>query len=152
MTRIRVRYALGATLFAAIAVVVYSVFDRSHVVSPARMISIGGVAVQVEIADTDAERARGLSGHAPLGDLAGMLFIFPEEGLYSFWMRDMTFPIDILWLDAAGAVVHIEENVSPHTYPTAFTSGSPARYVLEVRAGFADQHDIEIGEVANLSE
>jgi uncharacterized membrane protein (UPF0127 family) len=49
-------------------------------------------------------------------------------------------------------VVHLEKSLSPDSYPQSFTPHSPARYVLEVRAGFADQHDIQIGDIANLSE
>jgi uncharacterized membrane protein (UPF0127 family) len=152
MPRTYLYYALGAVFLMAIGFSAYSASERSEERPARRTISIGGTDVRVEIADTDAERAHGLSGHAPLADDEGMLFVFPEEGFYPFWMRDMAFPIDIFWIDAAGKVVHIEHALSPDTYPTTFTSGSPARYVLEVRAGFADQHDIEIGEIANLPE
>lgn len=118
----------------------------------ARTIEIGGILLRVEIVDTDVLRAQGLSGHAPLGDREGMLFIFDTDGRYSFWMKDMLFAIDILWLDAAGKVMHIAKEVSSDTYPASFTPHSPARYVLEVPAGFADQHDIQIGTTANLEE
>jgi uncharacterized protein len=117
-----------------------------------RTIEIGGISLTVEIADTDALRAQGLSGHEPLKSNEGMLFVFDTDGMYSFWMKDMLFPIDILWLDAEGDVVHIEKNLSPDTYPQSFTPGSPSRYVLELRAGFADQYDIRIGSRATLSE
>jgi len=118
----------------------------------ARTIAIKDVAVHVAVADTDALRTRGLSGYAPLKADEGMLFVFEEDGIYAFWMKEMLFSIDIIWLDAAGQVVHIEKEVSPATYPASFTPGSPARYVLEVPAGFADQHDIQIGATANLEE
>lgn len=117
-----------------------------------RSISVDGVPVRVKIADTDAVRMLGLSGHKPLQPDEGMLFVFDTEGTYAFWMKDMLFSLDILWLDGTGRIVHIEEDVSPETYPASFTSDSPARYVLEVPAGFADQHDIQIGEKANLGE
>lgn len=117
-----------------------------------RTITIGGVPVHVEVVDTDASRAQGLSGHAPLESDQGMLFVFETDGAYPFWMKDMLFPIDILWVDAQGKVVHIEKNVAPDTYPASFTPDSPARYVLEVPAGFTDQHDIQIGDTANLEE
>lgn len=120
--------------------------------STIRTIEIGGVPLRVEIADTDTLRAKGLGGHEPLQPDEGMLFIFETEGIYSFWMKDMRFPIDILWLALDGKVVHIEKNVSPESYPTSFTPGSPAQYVLEVRAGFVDQYDIRIGSRATLGE
>jgi uncharacterized membrane protein (UPF0127 family) len=117
-----------------------------------RTITIGESPVHVEVVDTDALRAQGLSGHAPLAPDEGMLFVFDADGIYPFWMKDMLFSIDILWLDARGKVVHIEKNISPDTYPASFTPDSPARYVLEVPAGFADQHDIQIGATATLGE
>lgn len=121
-------------------------------ITPSRTISINGVRLQVAIADTDALRAQGLSDTSPLKEGEGLLFVFAEDGRYSFWMKDMRYPIDILWLDAEGAVVYIEKNASPESYPTSFTPHSLARYVLEVRAGFADQYDIQIGTRANLGE
>lgn len=121
-------------------------------IEPTRTILLNEIPIRVAVADTDALRAQGLSGSAPLGDGEGMLFVFSEDGIYSFWMKDMNYPIDILWLDAAGIIVHIEKNLTPDTYPASFTPHSPARYVLEVRAGFVDQHDIQIGGYANLSE
>lgn len=125
--------------------------DR-RVLAPTRSITLDGTPLRVAVADTDALRAQGLSGTAPFEEDEGMLFVFDDDGIYSFWMKDMNYAIDILWLDAAGKVVHIERNLSPDSYPMSFTPHSPARYVLEVRAGFADQHDIQIGDSANLSE
>src|SRR3989344_982883 len=115
-----------------------------------RMITLDGITLNVAVADIETLREKGLSGLSGLSDDEGMLFVFPDDGIYSFWMKDMRFAIDMLWLDARGRVVHIEKSVSPETYPKAFTPSSPSRYVLEVRAGFSDQHDIRIGSKANL--
>src|SRR5438094_9545272 len=57
------------------------------------------VTVYVEVARTDAEREKGLGGHAPLGQYDGMLFIFDQPAPYAFWMKGMTFPLDMLWID-----------------------------------------------------
>ena len=75
----------------------------------------------------------------------GMLFVFETDDLHSFWMRDMLFSIDILWIAMDGTVVHIEPSVSPDSFPQTFTPPTPARYVLEVPAGFATEHGIEVG-------
>jgi uncharacterized membrane protein (UPF0127 family) len=141
----RIGILAGVILCLVIGFIAYSALPSSDPPSGADVITFDGASVRVEIADTDAERAQGLSGHAPLASDEGMLFVFPEEGRYSFWMKDMLFPIDILWLDSAGTVVHIERNVAPESYPTSFTSDSLARYVLEVRAGFATEHEITVG-------
>jgi len=100
----------------------------------------------VAVADTPALRERGLSSYTGLGPEEGMLFVFPQDGAYSFWMKDMLFPIDILWIDADGHIVHIERSVSPKSYPASFTPDSPARYVLEVPAGFSEEHGLTAGE------
>lgn len=105
--------------------------------------SIEDVTISIEIADTPALRQHGLSNHAPLGPLEGMLFIFDKPNRYSFWMKEMLFPIDILWLDSEMQVVYIKENVDPSTYPESFTPTHDAVYVLEVPSGFAAKHDIQ---------
>ncbi len=65
-------------------------------------------------------------------------------------MKDMRFSIDILWLSADGVVVHMAQNVSPSTYPQSFVPTKPARYVLEVLAGYAMEHGVAIGDVVRL--
>lgn len=111
-----------------------------------RRIMIDDVAVDlIHIADTDQERSQGLSNHPGLYPGQGLLFVFDREGQYSFWMKDMRFAIDILWINAQGHVVTIAHGVTPDTYPKAFTSDSPAQYVLEVPAGFALTHNIRVG-------
>ncbi len=112
---------------------------------------IGDQTVHVYVADTDAERELGLSGRERLAPDEGMLFVFPIEGKFSFWMKDMKFPIDILWLSNDGTVIYIEENVSPDSYPEQFAPKSGlARYVLELPAGFASAHEIGVGDKAEL--
>jgi uncharacterized membrane protein (UPF0127 family) len=76
-------------------------------------------------------------------DDPGLLFVFDEPGLHGIWMKDMRFPIDILWLDDAFQVVDVRKNVAPDSYPTVFKPTKPARYVLEVTAGFADRYLLE---------
>lgn len=125
--------------------------STSHDESPAQpIVRIGGVEVSVTVASTPDARSQGLSGRSGLAQNEGMLFVFPEDGLYSFWMKDMRFSIDILWLSGDGTVVHIEENVDPGSYPATYTSTTPARYVLEVPAGFVKARNIAAGSRAEL--
>ena len=74
-----------------------------------------------------------------------MLFIFESDERWGIWMRDMLFPIDIIWADAGGAIVTIAKNIAPETYPHVFEPVAPARYALEVPAGFAARHGIAEG-------
>lgn len=105
-----------------------------------------GTKVLVVVADTDVKRQQGLSGLESLKKNSGMLFVFDKPGKYGFWMKDMNFPIDIIWIDANHTIVHIERNVSPDTFPQLFASSKNALYVLEVAAGFADTHNMEIAD------
>ena len=108
------------------------------------------VVVRVELARTAAERTRGLGGHAPLGADEGMLFVFPEAGRHSFWMKGMTFALDIIWI-RDGQVVHVLADVPPPRPGTPdselpiYTPPATADYVLEVSAGFAARWGIQAG-------
>ncbi|MDE1965823.1 MAG: DUF192 domain-containing protein [Patescibacteria group bacterium] len=104
--------------------------------------SFSGNAIDLEIATSTADQARGLGGRASIPDDYGMLFIFPKDDTYGFWMKDMLAPIDIFWLSDSGRVVSMKTDVSPSTYPNVFYPDSPARYVLETRAGYAAAHGI----------
>lgn len=74
-----------------------------------------------------------------------MLFVFDTEGEWGIWMKDMHFPIDIIWASQDGTVVTVAKDISPDTYPQAFYPSVPARYVLEVPAGFVAAHDVAEG-------
>ena len=108
-------------------------------------VTIGSVVVFVEVASTDIARKQGLSGRNVLEDGRGMLFVFDTEGEWGIWMKDMNFPIDIIWVGQDGTVVTVAKDVSPDTYPQAFYPSVPARFVLEVPAGFVAAHDIDEG-------
>ncbi len=115
-----------------------------------RAIQLAGKTVKVEVVGTPEEKARGLGGRDGLPPNEGMLFVFDSDARYRFWMKDMLFSIDILWLSDDGRVVDMRENVSPETYPAVFTPNAPARYVLELPAGFAKSNNVKIGYMAGL--
>ena len=110
-------------------------------------VSVGSTTISVEVADTQRERAQGLSGRAELALGHGMLFVFEREGEWGIWMKDMHFPIDILWADNEGRVITIEKNISPDTYPKVFYPRGSALYVLEVPAGYTMAHGVVEGMV-----
>lgn len=105
----------------------------------------GGVSLNIEYATTPEARERGLGGRTEIADDYGVLFVFPKEERYGFWMKDMLVPIDVFWLDIQGQVVSIAENVATSSYPNVFYPSAPARYVLETVAGFARAHTIATG-------
>ena len=113
-------------------------------------VHINGQIVRIELADTPETRSRGLSGRSELSFDEGMLFVFPEDGAYGFWMKDMQIPIDIIWMSEDGVVVDMALNVSPDTYPASFFPKTPARYVLAVAAGFAERYSVRIGDTVEL--
>lgn len=108
------------------------------------------VAMRVTVADEQAEWQQGLSGVTTLGELEGKLFIFPNNGRYGMWMKDMLIPIDIIWVDDTFTVVHVESVVTPDTYPQSFTSPVPARFVLEANAYFAELYKIGVGSTLRI--
>lgn len=115
------------------------------------VVSSGDTTVQVAIADTQEMRAIGLSFTESLSEGQGMFFIFETLDIHGFWMKDMHYPIDIIWFSEDMRVVHIEHSVLPSTYPDIFFPASFAKYVLEVPAGFSTAKNIQKGQVFTLS-
>lgn len=105
-----------------------------------------GQKIIAELAVTPEERQKGLMFREELAAEEGMLFLFEEEGIYSFWMKNMKFPIDIIWLDKDKRIVHIEENVPPCPVEPcpAYTPSRPACYVLELKAGSSQNYSLKI--------
>lgn len=99
------------------------------------IVTLGG-RIRTELATSSAARTLGLSGHAPLAADQGMLFVFDTPGTQRFWMKDMTFPLDIIWLDRNLRVLGVAENATPESYPKeTFSSPENTSYVLELNAG-----------------
>lgn len=115
-------------------------------------IRVGSVDISVEIVETSAEKARGLSGRESLPQSQGLLFLFDTAAQHQFWMKDMKIPIDIIWISTDKKVVDITENLDPDTYPKTFTSSKPAQYILETNAFFAQTHGIRVGDIVDLSK
>jgi uncharacterized membrane protein (UPF0127 family) len=111
-------------------------------------------ALEVEVANTKGSRELGLSGREKMGDDEGMLFIFDEPGRYGFWMKDMKFALDIIWINQNGIVVNIERDVSPETYKEkkTYINQADASYVLEVNAGMAEKFGLYLGSKVKITE
>lgn len=106
----------------------------------------GDVEIRAELARDPMERRIGLSNRESLEEGRGMLFLFDEDAPHSFWMKDMNFSIDMVWMNSNRMVVHIEEDVSPETFPRSFRPRTLSRYVLEVPAGYAAKSGIKVGD------
>lgn len=116
-----------------------------------KSVEIAGRNVKVDLALTAGERARGLSGRIGLGENDGMLFVFDSEGIYPFWMKDMNFPIDIIWINKNLRVIYVKENATPASYPESFSPGEKALYVLEVPAGFSEKNGLKLGDMVSFT-
>lgn len=116
---------------------------------PRGTIKIDDKVLEVQIAETDAQKTRGLMFQNELPDDQGMIFVFSQEQIVPIWMLNMQFPLDIIWFDANGNVVHIEKNVAPcksaletATCTVQNADGKKAKYVLEITAGFTDKFHV----------
>lgn len=100
--------------------------------------------IEIEIADTEYDRERGLMHRPYLPESAGMLFIFGREEYRSFWMRNTIISLDIMFISASGEINTIHRYTTPYS-EASIPSKAPATYVLEVNAGFCDNHGITEG-------
>ena len=130
-------------LVALLAITVVGAFLFFRV--PAPVASFGGVSLRIDYATTPEARERGLGGRESIPSDHGMLFVFPRDDYYGFWMKNTLIPLDMFWLDAQGHVVYIAQDVATSSYPIVFYPSTPARYVLETAAGFARAHSIATG-------
>lgn len=122
-----------------------SVFLQSKV-THIRIFFPDGKTIIADLAKTEEERTQGLMFRNTLNDDQGMLFVFEQEEFYSFWMKNMNFAIDILWLDRQKRIVHLEQNVPPckkEPCPT-YAPDLPAKYVLELKAGSIEKRKLEM--------
>jgi len=103
--------------------------------------------IAVDISDTEKKITQGLSHRERLSNKQGMLFIVNSISYWdsSIWMKDMLFPIDIIWLDEDFVVFDIARDIHPETFPEKFHPLYPAHYVLEVCAGWADRYGVRVG-------
>jgi uncharacterized membrane protein (UPF0127 family) len=113
-------------------------------------ILVDEIPIVVTVVDTPESRAQGLSGRKSLAMGEGMFFVFETDGTPGFWMKDMDFAIDIIWISARGEVVDIHQGLQPDSYPASFRPKQPVRYVLEVPAGFTHMNNIHIGSKVDL--
>ena len=103
------------------------------------------VRLDIEIADNEYETATGLMYRSSMEPEQGMLFIFDDVAMRSFYMKNTEFPLDIIFLDAENRIVSFQKNAQPYN-ETGLSSLVPAKYVLEINAGLADKWSLEVGD------
>ncbi|MEI6280933.1 MAG: DUF192 domain-containing protein [bacterium] len=111
-----------------------------------KFVKLAGQNIKVDLAVTDEARRQGLSGRSGLGENEGMLFIFDKPDKYYFWMKDMNFPIDMIWVTEDMKVIYIQKNAPPEAYPETYGPDANTKYVLEVVSGFSDKNNLKIGD------
>lgn len=130
---------------------IYSIPEESKLETvefPRGMIKLDSTVLEVQIAETESQRVRGLMFQEQLPYDEGMLFVFSEPGAHSLWMLNMQFALDMIWFDKDGNVVHIETDVPPCKTALEISTcqsiipDEMAAYILEVTAGFVQMHGI----------
>ena len=124
---------------------VYYMFQKEGELTISDSTNINKAVIDIEIADTDYDRQLGLMKRVSMEEKQGMLFIFPDDTMQSFWMRNTLISLDMIFINSNKTIVTIHKNtkvLSDQSYP----SSAPARYVLEVSAGFTDKYNILVGD------
>jgi len=115
---------------------------------PRGTVKVDDVVLEVQIADTEPRRVRGLMFQNQLPYDEGMIFVFNESGVYSLWMLNMQFSLDMIWFDEEGNVVHVEQDIPPCKSATEIMAcqsiipSGEAKYILEVTSGFVQKFGI----------
>lgn len=114
-------------------------------------IKIKNTTIKADVVDTLEAQIQGLSGREKLEKNEGMLFVYADKEVRTFWMKDMLFPIDIIWI-ANNKIVDISENlpIPENGYIKRATPKEKINYVLEVNAGFALDNDLKIGDQTQI--
>lgn len=141
--------AVVAMLFICVIVAVGLSLFVKH--SDSQTLQVDGHKFSLEVAATTQAQTQGLGNRTSMPANHGMLFAFSGiPHVQCFWMRDMEYPLDIIWLSTDKQVTHIEQNVSPDTYPRSFCPSEPAQYVIELNAGTAKSAGIHVGQTLNF--
>lgn len=115
----------------------------------------GDLIIDAKIASKPSDRKKGLSGLDSLPLSSGMLFVFDKSGPYVFWMKDVKFSIDIIWIDENMRIITIAPYAAPEKGKsddelTLYKPTAPAKYVLEINAGLSNLHGLKVGDLVDF--
>ena len=148
-TQVLIPIAAAAVIIGVVGI--FSIPSDSKLESvelPIGTIKVDDIVLEVQIADTEPRRIRGLMFQDQLPYDQGLIFVFNEPGIYSLWMLNMQFSLDMIWFDENGSIVHIEQNVPPCKTATeimacqSIVPSGEASYILEVTSGFIKEFNI----------
>ncbi len=147
-----------AVVGAATTISYFFVFRKANSPLAKNEVRINGATFEVEIASTTMEKARGLSFRAGLGAGKGMLFLFDTPSIQSFWMKDMNFPLDMIWIGPGkngDEVLGFAQNAEPQPGTslwglTIYHSPGGTDKVLEVVAGMVAKDNIKVGDIVQI--
>ena len=151
----RKRIVFGVAIAAIVIIFAAFLFTRGDLVQKENKIKIGNSEISVEIARTDAEQAKGLGGRSSLDAFHGMLFVFTPPTIPGFWMKDMSFPIDIVWI-SENRVIGVIENAdpqigAPESKLKIYTPPSSVDSVIELSAGTFKASNARVGDTVDTS-
>jgi uncharacterized membrane protein (UPF0127 family) len=107
--------------------------------------STNPVEIKIEIAETEGTITQGLMNRSSMDFDKGMLFIFNDNVARSFWMKNTIISLDIIFIDINNKIIAIKERTTPYSEAQVTSNNIPAKYVLEVNAGFVSKHGTQVG-------
>lgn len=132
-----------------IAIALAAAVTIPKILTPPSNLHLGDGIFKAELAKTSPERSQGLLGRSSIDKNKAMLLAFPSSDRWKITIKDMQFPVDIVWLDQFKKVVYIVKDASTETSSTdTFRPKSNAKYVVELAAGTVDSKSINIGRIA----
>ena len=125
-------------------------FHNNNKKDEVKQVCINEMCFEVEVADDDKERQIGLMNRDFLEEDKGMLFVFPESDIHSFWMKDTLISLDMIWINENGEIVFIKENATPLS-EEIISPNMEALYVLEVNDGIVEKYGIGVGDEVEIN-
>lgn len=116
-------------------------------------VCVGNQCFEVEVADSQEERGRGLMYRDSLANDKGMFFVFKNSERHDFWMKNTEIPLDIIWINSDMEIVHMEHNVQPCETENCqtYSPDESSMYVLEINSGLSEEYGIEEGDKVETS-
>jgi hypothetical protein len=153
MSRKKDIFSWGIIVLALVLIAATALYVLWPQLQPHATVRIGDGVFAARVANTHETREKGLSGTQNLRQEEAMLFVYDTDSKWSVWMKDMNYPIDIVWLNSKKEVVYIVKNAAPESYPYEnFSPKQDARYILEFAAGTVDRKKIIVGKEAAFDE
>lgn len=142
--------------FTFVIIIAFLYMFKSHNTPTGQKLTINNNTIYIEIADTPEKREQGLMYRKDLCKDCGMLFVFENEDIYTFWMKNTYISLDIIWISNTGEIVEIAKNTKPYIChlietsedckPSVYKPHVNSRYVLEVNGGFSEKNNIQVGD------